>query len=97
MNDIKACQRGLKLKSDLFGFEALDIILLAPGFYLASVVAGSLPLALLITATTGVSLRIGKLGHLPGHTRALFHFLTRPQVRTCFPIEAGFTYPKRTP
>lgn len=80
MEDVKVCHQGLKVRSTLFGLEALDILLLCPCFYLASVVAGSMLLAVLVCAGLAVALRLSAWGKLPGFTAAAMAYAASGNV-----------------
>ena len=81
----KKCHPGLRPKSRLFGLEPLDLLLLTPGFFVASVLLQRLGLALVVTALTGLALYGLKWGKLPGYSIALGRYLAFP--RHCGVIE----------
>lgn len=71
----KQCHPGLRQKTRLLGLEPLDLLILTPGFFVASVLLQRLGLALVVTGLTGVALYGLKWGKLPGHSMALARYL----------------------
>ena len=85
----KPCHAGLKPRSRFFGLEPIDILTLAPGFHLCSVVLGRPVVAVGVTVACGVALRLLKWGRLPGYSMALLMYLLLPAHAGVFGEDRG--------
>jgi hypothetical protein len=78
------------------GLEPVDLLLLAPGFYVCSVLLSYPLAACVLTGIGGVALRLLKVGKLPGYSGALARYLVSPSLAPAFGRDVVIAYPATT-
>jgi len=91
---VKPCHQALRQRSRFFGLEPLDVLMLAPGFYLCSVVLGRPMLAVVTTLVGALVLRLIKWGRLPGYTLSLALYLLLPEHHAALGYDRAPRFPR---
>ena len=71
----KHCHQGLRPRSNFFGLEPLDLLVLFPGIYICIVFLHRPFIGLILTGITALAIRVLKWGRLPGYTLSLATYL----------------------
>jgi hypothetical protein len=94
MLEPKACHQGLEPKSNFFGLEALDVLLLVPPLYVCAVLLHQILLGIGVALVLAMALRVMKWGRLPGYSLALFLYLVLPEHNAALGYDRAPPYPR---
>jgi hypothetical protein len=89
----KACHVGLRPKSQLFGLEPIDGLMLFVPLYVCTALLHRIVLGVAVTVLLAVVIRVLKWGRLPGYSSALLAFLTLPAHTPVLGRERAPHYP----